>query len=70
MNDYGFELLSARPFDWQALIDDGLFSPDKLEHDILVSLNASELCGGRRPNAQGKAIARIRVRSEPLVYQP
>lgn len=47
MNDYGFELLSARPFDWQALIDEGLFSPDHLEHDILASLNASELSARR-----------------------
>lgn len=47
MNDYGFELLSAQPFDWQALIEAGLFSPDNLEHDILASLNASELSARR-----------------------
>ncbi|UWX71089.1 ligase-associated DNA damage response DEXH box helicase [Burkholderia gladioli] len=47
MNDYGFELLSAQPFDWGALIDGGLFSPDGLEHDILASLNASELSARR-----------------------
>jgi ATP-dependent Lhr-like helicase len=47
MNDYGFELLSAQPFDWQALIDNGLFSPQHLEHDILASLNASELSARR-----------------------
>jgi ATP-dependent Lhr-like helicase len=43
MNDYGFELLSAQPFDWETLIQDGLFSPDNLEHDIFASLNSSEL---------------------------
>jgi ATP-dependent helicase Lhr and Lhr-like helicase len=47
MNDYGFELLSARPFDWETLIQDGLFSPDNLEHDILASLNSSELAARR-----------------------
>ncbi|WP_322047462.1 ligase-associated DNA damage response DEXH box helicase [Paraburkholderia sp. J67] len=47
MNDYGFELLSAQPFDWQTLIDNGLFAPDELEHDILASLNASELSARR-----------------------
>jgi ATP-dependent Lhr-like helicase len=47
MNDYGFELLSARPFDWETLIEDGLFSAERLEHDILASLNASELAARR-----------------------
>ncbi len=47
MNDYGFELLSARPFDWETLIAEGLFSPDNLEHDILASLNSSELAARR-----------------------
>ena len=47
MNDYGFELLSARPFDWETLIQEGLFSPDNLEHDILASLNSSELAARR-----------------------
>jgi ATP-dependent helicase Lhr and Lhr-like helicase len=47
MNDYGFELLSARPFDWETLIHEGLFSPDNLEHDILASLNSSELAARR-----------------------
>lgn len=47
MNDYGFELLSAQPFDWETLIQDGLFSPDNLEHDILASLNSSELAARR-----------------------
>ncbi|MGS1054830.1 ligase-associated DNA damage response DEXH box helicase [Burkholderia glumae] len=47
VNDYGFELLSAQPFDWPALIDGGLFSPDRLEQDMLASLNASELAARR-----------------------
>ncbi|KND58608.1 Helicase domain protein [Candidatus Burkholderia verschuerenii] len=60
MNDYGFELLSARPFDWDALIADGLFSPENLEHDILASLNASELSARRF-----REIARV----SGLIYQ-
>ncbi|GGD57191.1 DNA ligase-associated DEXH box helicase [Caballeronia grimmiae] len=60
MNDYGFELLSAKPFDWETLIADGLFSPDNLEHDILASLNASELSARRF-----REIARV----SGLIYQ-
>ncbi|WP_175939620.1 ligase-associated DNA damage response DEXH box helicase [Caballeronia sp. BCC1704] len=60
MNDYGFELLSARPFDWETLIAEGLFSPDNLEHDILASLNASELSARRF-----REIARV----SGLIYQ-
>ena len=47
MNDYGFELLSAEPFDWEALIEAGLFSTDDLLRDVLASLNASELAQRR-----------------------
>ena len=47
MNDYGFELLSAEPFDWEALIEGGLFSTDDLLGDVLASLNASELAQRR-----------------------
>ena len=47
MNDYGFELLSAEPVDWQALYRDGLFSTDRLLDDVLASLNASELAQRR-----------------------
>ena len=43
MNDYGFELLSAQPFDWAAELEGGLLSPDELDHDILASLKSSEL---------------------------
>ncbi len=60
MNDYGFELLSARPFDWEMLIADGLFSPEDVEHDILASLNASELSARRF-----REIARV----SGLIYQ-
>ncbi len=60
MNDYGFELLSAQPFDWETLIAEGLFSPDNLEHDILASLNASELSARRF-----REIARV----SGLIYQ-
>ncbi len=47
MNDYGFELLSAEPFDWERLIAAGLLSTDHLLEDILSSLNASELAQRR-----------------------
>ncbi|BAN22304.1 ligase-associated DNA damage response DEXH box helicase [Caballeronia insecticola] len=60
MNDYGFELLSAQPFDWETLIEEGLFSPENLEHDILASLNASELSARRF-----REIARV----AGLIYQ-
>jgi ATP-dependent helicase Lhr and Lhr-like helicase len=42
-NDYGFELHSQSPFDWKALIRNGLFAEDNLESDILDALNATEL---------------------------
>ncbi|MGI4813034.1 MAG: ligase-associated DNA damage response DEXH box helicase [Janthinobacterium lividum] len=42
-NDYGFELLSATPVDWPTLIEQGLFSIDALEADVVASLNASQL---------------------------
>ena len=47
MNDYGFELLSAEPFDWQGLIAGGLLSTEHLLEDVLASLNASELAQRR-----------------------
>ncbi|MCC8393042.1 ligase-associated DNA damage response DEXH box helicase [Paraburkholderia sp. MMS20-SJTR3] len=43
MNDYGFELLCSQAFDWDAQLHSGLLSPEGLEHDILASLNSSEL---------------------------
>jgi ATP-dependent helicase Lhr and Lhr-like helicase len=60
MNDYGFELLSAQPFDWPALFEGGVFSPEGLEHDLFASLNASELAMRRF-----REIARV----AGLVYQ-
>jgi ATP-dependent Lhr-like helicase len=59
-NDYGFELLSAQPFDWQALIAAGLFSSLRVADDIVESLNASELAMRRF-----REIARV----AGLVYQ-
>ena len=47
MNDYGFELLSAQPFDWRSLIAGGLLSTEHLLEDVLASLNASELAQRR-----------------------
>ncbi len=47
MNDYGFELLSADPFDWPRLVAEGLFSTDGLLEDVIASLNASELAQRR-----------------------
>ncbi|MDH6152171.1 Lhr-like helicase [Paraburkholderia sp. WSM4179] len=43
MNDYGFELLCAQAFDRAAQLPTGLLPPDELDHDILASLNSSEL---------------------------
>jgi ATP-dependent Lhr-like helicase len=47
MNDYGFELLSAAPFDWEALVENGLLDEDRLLDDVQDSLNASELAQRR-----------------------
>ncbi|MBL8379017.1 MAG: ligase-associated DNA damage response DEXH box helicase [Burkholderiales bacterium] len=47
MNDYGFELLSSSPTNWQALYRAGLFSTDNLLEDVLASLKASELAQSR-----------------------
>ena len=47
VNDYGFELLSPVPVDWDAAIAGGLFSADRLLEDILDSLNAGQLARGR-----------------------
>ncbi len=51
MNDYGFELLSRRPFDWPGLLEpagpsswaQGLLSLQHLVPDIQEALNATEL---------------------------
>lgn len=52
MNDYGFELLSAEPVNWQewiagSLAQAPLFSTENLFEDVLACLNASELAQRR-----------------------
>lgn len=47
VNDYGFELLSATEVDWLHWLTPGLFSENDLLHDVLASLNASELARRR-----------------------
>jgi ATP-dependent helicase Lhr and Lhr-like helicase len=47
INDYGLELLSALPIDPAPLLDQTLFSEDELLHDVLASLNSSELASRR-----------------------
>ncbi len=46
-NDYGFELHSAAPFDWEKLIANGLFDPRGVHDDIVSALNATELAKRR-----------------------
>src|SRR6185295_17068940 len=41
--DYGFELVSAAPFDVEPVTDRTVFTTDDLMHDVLASLNSSEL---------------------------
>ena len=47
INDYGFELLSALPIEPAPLRDQSLFTDDALLHDVLASLNSSELARRR-----------------------
>ena len=47
VNDYGFELLSARAVDLQAVQDQSLFHSGSLLGDVLASLNSSELAQRR-----------------------
>ena len=47
VNDYGFELLSATPIEWQAIINKEFFSIEHLLQDVIDSLNASELAQRR-----------------------
>lgn len=54
VNDYGIELLSASPVSIEAMLAEGLLSPESLEEDILASLNAAELA-----KRQFREIARI-----------
>ncbi|MET0335073.1 MAG: ligase-associated DNA damage response DEXH box helicase [Rhizobacter sp.] len=62
VNDYGFELLSATEIDWPALMPQALRADDAqvLLHDVLASLNASELAQRRF-----REIARV----SGLIYQ-
>jgi ATP-dependent Lhr-like helicase len=47
VNDYGFELVSAEPFDIQIVVDKRAFSTEHLLHDVLASLNSTELAQRR-----------------------
>jgi len=49
LNDYGFELLSAKPIDWAARLPELLYLPDEdtLLAEVLGSLNATELARRR-----------------------
>ncbi|HWI10668.1 MAG TPA: ligase-associated DNA damage response DEXH box helicase [Burkholderiaceae bacterium] len=47
INDYGLELLSAVPIAPAPLLDQTLFSDTELLHDVLASLNSSELARRR-----------------------
>jgi ATP-dependent Lhr-like helicase len=47
INDYGLELLSAKPIDPTPLVDQSLFDEGDLLHDVLASLNSSELARRR-----------------------
>lgn len=47
VNDYGFELLSARPLDLAGLADGSLFADAQLHDDVLRSLNSGELAQRR-----------------------
>jgi len=47
VNDYGFELLAAQPLDAQPLLDGRAFDDANLLHDVLASLNSSELAQRR-----------------------
>lgn len=42
-NDYGFELLSDREIDMQEVLDNNLFTPEYVHHDLQKSLNATEM---------------------------
>lgn len=47
INDYGLELLSVKPVDPASLVDQSLFDEGDLLHDVLASLNSSELARRR-----------------------
>jgi ATP-dependent helicase Lhr and Lhr-like helicase len=47
VNDYGFELLAAVEFDLAPVMDKSVFSTENLLHDVLASLNSTELAQRR-----------------------
>jgi ATP-dependent Lhr-like helicase len=47
VNDYGFELVSAAPFDVAPVTSQRIFDAADLMHDVLASLNSSELAQRR-----------------------
>jgi ATP-dependent Lhr-like helicase len=47
VNDYGFEMLAAEPLDLAAVLDKRAFDTAELLHDVLASLNSSELAQRR-----------------------
>jgi ATP-dependent Lhr-like helicase len=47
INDYGFELVSAEPFDLEPVTSQAVFSETDLLHDVLASLNSTELAQRR-----------------------
>ncbi|AKJ27959.1 ligase-associated DNA damage response DEXH box helicase [Caldimonas brevitalea] len=47
VNDYGLELLSALPIDHTPVLDQSVFSAERLFEDVLDSLNSSELAQRR-----------------------
>jgi ATP-dependent Lhr-like helicase len=47
INDYGFELVGAAPFDTEPVTSQAVFSGDDLLRDVLASLNSSELAQRR-----------------------
>ena len=47
VNDYGFELLSAIPMDWESELTPALFDTEHLLHDVVHSLNAGQLAQRR-----------------------
>lgn len=47
VNDYGLELLSATPVDWDTVLTKDIFTTDNLLQDVIGSLNAGELAQRR-----------------------
>ncbi|MRD46253.1 ligase-associated DNA damage response DEXH box helicase [Caenimonas koreensis DSM 17982] len=47
VNDYGFELVSAQPFNVTPVVDTSVFDTAQLLHDVLASLNSTELAQRR-----------------------